>query len=342
MDTLFDKLSRISSGNGLDNPMVDNEETNQKTNRPDNSDDEFSFLTSIDDQYGKSGKKKRKKAFIDDLVDEYDALDRFVSDDMIDAFDGYLDDLDEDDEELRDSIISLGRKYHRETSSNAQNSEITKAFTAREKRLLGLYNEISDDKASIQKDIDQMRLARTRNFKALSDMIAAKNQMHSAQVTIEKELNSMTKTQFDLKAKEAAAKKDEAGENGSINSNAIKSLFGLGRGNMVSAMGGYSNISGASDYEDDDTPEKHGITDEVNDDENVDERFLAYEGMGVEYILLLDEENKMQDIIAEDQNGNLVPDYPMPTDYQSLNFNINQKLMSATDDYHRTYKIRYV
>lgn len=261
---------------------------------------------------------------------------------MIDAFDGYLDDLDEDDEELRDSIISLGRKYHRETSSNAQNSEITKAFTAREKRLLGLYNEISDDKASIQKDIDQMRLARTRNFKALSDMIAAKNQMHSAQVTIEKELNSMTKTQFDLKAKEAAAKKDEAGENGSINSNAIKSLFGLGRGNMVSAMGGYSNISGASDYEDDDTPEKHGITDEVNDDENVDERFLAYEGMGVEYILLLDEENKMQDIIAEDQNGNLVPDYPMPTDYQSLNFNINQKLMSATDDYHRTYKIRYV
>lgn len=355
---LADKLAFLSSGNsdGLDNPMY--EET-QNSDFPEpipkvlpvenevSHEEIFSDILG-DDSYGRKGKKGKKKNFLSDLVEKHDTLSAFSADVLADSLDGYLDELDEFDSELKDSLISLGRKYHRDTSSSAKASEMSKSYAAAEKRYRALYKEIDDDKVSIQKDIDQMRLARTRNFKALSDLIEAKNTQHNLQVSILEKINRMRKDEYELRMKEAAQAKENGEGANEINGGAIRSLFSLGRSDMVSAMGGYEGISGAVTEDSDgkpvyhgyeDTPESHGL--EFDEDSDGD-RFLQFEDCHPEWILLIDENENVQGVIAEGSDGEILPDYPIPENLKELNFNINKKLGSATDDYHRTYKVRVV
>lgn len=355
---LADKLAFLSSGNpdGLDNPMYeesDSSTTSEPVPRSNLSDDDSSHeevFSEIlgDDSFGRKGKKHKKKDFFADLVEKHDTLTNFSSDILADSLDGYLDELDEFDSELRDSLISLGRKYHRDTSTTAKSSEISKTYAAAEKRYRALYKEIDDDKVSIQKDIDQMRLARTRNFKALSDLIEAKNTQHNLQVSILEKINRMRKDEYELHMKEAAQAKENGEGANEVNGSAIRSLFSLGRSDMVSAMGGYEGISGAVTEDKDgnpvyqgyeDSPEAHGL--EFDEDTDGD-RFLQFEDCHPEWILLIDEDENVQGVIAEGSDGEILPDYPIPDNLNELNFNINKKLGTATDDYHRTYKVRVV
>lgn len=359
MSDLAKKLAQLSSSNsdGLDNPMC--EDASQETEAWDapkdidpwdqeDPDKKFSFLASIDESYGKRGKNKRKNGFVDDLMRRNTNLQNFSADRLADSLDSYLDELDEGDAELRDSLISMGRKYHRDTSATGKPSEISKAYASAEKRLRALHAEIADDKAALQKDIDQMRLARSRNHKALSELIEAKNSMHNAQLSIIKEINHMRKDEFDLKQKEAKIAREEGGEDGSVSSNTLRSLFSIGRGSMVDAMGGYEAISGArtnssnnANAYDDEPPDLEEDSSRADDD-NFDDRFLEFEELGVQLVVLIDEDEHVVDVIAEDKNGNSVYNYPMPTDYMNLNYNINRRMMTATDDYHRNYKVRVI
>ena len=290
-------------------------------------------------------KKKAKKGSLQDLVARNEVLTAFGVDELADELDYYLDDLDEDDLELRNSLVSMGRKYQRDHTASAESAEITKTFSGSEKKLKDLFEEIARDKESLQKDIDQMRLSRSRNFKAFSDMITAKNSFHSTQLSILKEMNAIKKTQYDLKYKEEARKKDEDAASASLSSNTIKELFSLGRGNMISAMGGYENISGAvtSDepiYDDTESEVESRYMEDLPSSEG--DKFLEYENRGVEYVLIIDEDDHVEDVIAEDRDGNVVPDYPLPTNFMELNYDIDKRLMRATDDYHRNYKVRIV
>ena len=104
----------------------------------------------------------------------YSKITKRMSADMIDEFESFLDDNSmfdsEESDELRNGLVSMGRKYARDTGISSDNSEIAKAFSSSEKRLNDLLTEISRDKLNIQKDIDQLRsMTRGKNFKALSD-----------------------------------------------------------------------------------------------------------------------------------------------------------------------------
>jgi len=351
---LADKLAFLSSSNsdGLDNPMYEDPSLSQdgeaeSTPSHDISQDGFRDILGPDDGSGRKGKKRHKKNFLEDLVERHDALEEFTSSNAADELDTYLDDLDEDDAELRDSLVSLGRKYHRDSSATGSTSEISKSYAAAEKKLRSLYKEIDDDKVSLQRDIDQMRLARSRNFKALSDMIEAKNTQHNIQLSILDKINRLRKDEYDIKFKEAARAKEEGVGANEVNGGAIRSLFSLGRRDMVSAMGGYEGISGATTEDDEgnpvfhsgeDAPEDHGIEDSNEDGD----KFLEFESLGVEYVLLIDEDENIQGLLAESADGEIIPDYPMPTNFSELTFNINKKMGVATDDYHRNYKLRVV
>lgn len=302
-------------------------------------------LNSFFADRGHSRGKKKKKGSIQDLMERNQVLDQFAVDELANELDYYLDELDEDDLELRDSLISMGRKYQREHGSSAQSSEISKMYSSSEKRLKALLDEIARDKESLQKDIDQMRLSRTRNFKAFSDMISAKKGYYDAQLSIIKEMNSMKKTQYDLKVKEEQRKKTEDAGNTSLSSNAIRDLFSIGRGGMVAAVGGYENISGAVGEDDtlppaDDQEEPSKYVEDLPEGEG--DRFLDYENLGVEYVLIINSDDEVVDVVAEDRDGHVVPDYPMPTDYMELHYDIDKRVMRATDDYHRNYKLRIV
>lgn len=359
MGDLAKKLAMLSSVNsdGLDNPMCEDTPTSQIEEPNDDYEEQepgfehtFSFLNGIDEECGRKGKGKRKLSFVDKLINQNAQLQSFSADAMADSLDSYLDDMDEGDVELRDSLVSMGRKYHRDTSVTGKSSEISKAYASAEKKLRAIHTELGEDKAAIQKDIDQMRLARSRNFKALSEMIETRTSMHKAQVDIIKELNRMRKDEWELKQKEAKAAQEAAGDANSVSSNTLRSLFSLGRGSMVDAMGGYETISGATTEDSDGKPvfssfsENTVDMDELDpiDDPNFDDRFLEFEDLGVQLILLIDEDEHVLDVTAEDKNGNTVYNYPMPTDYMNLNYDINRRMMTATDDYHRNYKVRIV
>lgn len=287
----------------------------------------------------------------------YKKITKRMTTDMIDDFESFLDDesnfSDEDSDELRNGLISMGRKYARDTGVSAEQSEITKTFSSSEKRLKDLYDEIARDKVNIQKDIDQLRgMTRGKNYKALSDLNSSKTSYHSTQLQAIKEMNAIKKTEFEMRMKERAAKlASTTGGGDDISTNTIRSLFGAGRNDIINAAGGYSRISGAtgssigqsfvSDDMSDDEIEQTYFSDEPEETTDGD-KFLEYEGKGVEYTLLVDDDNSPIEVVAKDRDGNVVPDYPMPTNVEQLQFNINMTTQSAEDELHRKYKVERI
>ena len=286
----------------------------------------------------------------------YSKITKKMSASMIDEFESFLDDDSmfdsEESDELRNGLVSMGRKYARDTGISSENSEITKTFSDSEKKLKCLYDEISKDKVNIQKDIDQLRsLTRGKNYKALSDLNSAKTSFHTTQLQAIKEMNAIKKAQFEMRMKERAAKMASGGDGREdISTNTIRSLFGAGRNDIVNAAGGYSKVSGAigstisdsfqSDLSDEEIEEKYFANepDEVTDGD----KFLEYEGQGVEYTLLVDDDNSPIEVVAKDREGHVIPDYPMPSNVDQLQFNINMTTQSAEDELHRKYRVEKV
>ena len=286
----------------------------------------------------------------------YSKITKRMSASMIDEFESFLDDDSmfdsEESDELRNGLVSMGRKYARDTGISSENSEITKTFSDSEKKLKSLYDEISKDKVNIQKDIDQLRsLTRGKNYKALSDLNSAKTSFHTTQLQAIKEMNAIKKAQFEMRMKERAAKMASGGDGSEdISTNTIRSLFGAGRNDIVNAAGGYSKVSGAigstisdsfqSDLSDEEIEEKYFANepDEITDGD----KFLEYEGQGVEYTLLVDDDNSPIEVVAKDREGHVIPDYPMPSNVDQLQFNINMTTQSAEDELHRKYRVEKV
>lgn len=312
-----------------------------------------SIIDDVDSRRYEEKKKKKKHGKVDKILQKGSSLiDRFASEEVIDEFDDFIANymFEDEDVTLKNNLISLGRKYARDTKVSGETSEITKAYSSSEKILNNILLEIEKDKEDVQKDITSMRLSRSKNYKALTELSEVKAQYHNIALNVVKELNSMKKAQFELQLKNDKNKASESDNTEMASNRAIQNLFGLGRGTMINAIGGYTSVSGAID---DDTASAR-----MSDDYSVDEdeliqrkyfsedveesdgdKFLKYENRGVEYVLLIDE-NGHKDVIAEDKDGNIVPDYPMPTDIDSLTFSISEITQTATDNYNRSYKLR--
>ena len=318
----------------------------------------------------KSKKSERKEfdLFFDDFTEDEDDIGKFRTGnaeldamtarsrklleqaDLLkaDQFDSFLDDdrlgADED-VEMRNRLISMGRKYARDSAQSKESSEITKTFADSETKLRELYDEVTKDKANLERDIERMRVP-GRGGKIMSDMIIAKNSYHNTQLSIVKELNSIKKTVFDLRTKEQARKEAEAAGSTDINPNTIQSIFSSSRSGMVQGIGGYSGVSGAEtdggiDFttdDDDEIIQQKYFSDE-NSGSSDGDKWLKYEDRGVEYVLITDEDNVPQTIIAEDRDGNQIYDYPIP-DINNLTFDIDPIGGMASDNLHRNYHLR--
>jgi hypothetical protein len=304
----------------------------------------------------KKNKKEKKDRFTKVMEDSKKIIEDYCDDESIFEFDNYIDNyfIEDEDATLKNNLINMGRKYNRDTAQSPETTEINKAFIPNEKALSGLFDEITKDKIALQKDIESLRMSRVKNYKNLAELLAAKNQLINASLQVVKEQTSIKKTQFDLQHKVNAKKNsEEAGDSASSTSRAISNLFSLGRTNILSSVGGYESISGATN---DENVNDAGISNNIYDDsdeaiqkkyfsedsrESDGDKFLKYENMGVDYVLLIDN-NGYQEVIAEDKHGNIVLDYPMPSNVKNLNFEISESTGTATDDFHRRYKVRNI
>lgn len=269
-------------------------------------------------------------------------------DDCIDALDEY-----DEDSELKNSILAIGRKYARENAASGEASEIVQAFAPQETKLNGLVNMINRDINTIEEDLRDMRMSRTRNFKYIGELTDVKSTLYNSEMAAIKELNQIKKMQFELKQKQKAA---EAGTNdSSLAAQAvIQSMFGMGHETLLNGVGGRAGTSGSyeDDYSDYDEYEsatssaadsvKETIIDASDNDDGSDgAKFLKYENLGVEYVLEEDDEGHTN-IYAEDKNGNRVDDYPLPSDPSTLSFERNERGGYATDQFARKYKLRHI
>ena len=346
MGSLGDSLSHFLVNNDesrFDNPFDDTSSQTSDSFDPDSFIEESKVLKKE-----RKAKKKKKDKFSEVLKQGEELIDSFRDDDMSEDLDDYLSDflLDDEDGELKRNLIRYGRKYARDTKMSAESSEISKTYSESEKLLDGLLKELDVDTEAIQKDITNMRMMRTRNYKTLSDLIESKATFHNTKLSVIKEMNAMKKNQIELQMKVDKTKKDESGDDSTIN-RTIQSLFGMGRDSIISS---YSDVSGSveagatneSSYgvnEDELIQKKY--FDNESDTESDGDKFLKYEGRGVHYILLYDDEGP-KEIIAEDNEGNIVPDYPTPTDPSNLDFTISESTGTATDNLANQYELRKI
>ena len=293
-----------------------------------------------------SKSKKSTVEFINETRRALDDIGEYTSSDFEDGLESLLE--MEEDEELKDSLLSMGRKYARDNEASEEAGEIFKAFSPQETKLNSLLTTLSKDAVALEKDIEEMRMARTRNYARLNEMISTKAQYENTKLAVIKELSSIKKTQFELKAK----LKDNSGSSDSYAAQSvIQSLFNVGPKELLNSVGGRERSSGSYeddydyDYSSDDTDSSYHesmIDAAASSGENVSDgdKFLKYENAGVEYVL---ERNKSDDsinIYAEDKDGNVVTDYPLPRDIPSLSFDINEKGGFALDQFSRRYKLR--
>ena len=318
-------------------------------NDSDKDSDAINQISSRSKEIREIKKKKKKDKFSKIVENGQSIIDEYIDDELIDDFDGFIGNflLDDEDVDLKRNLLRYGRKYARDTQVSGESSEITKAYSESEKLLSELLDEINEDKKQVQNDITTMRMMRTRNYKALSDLIESKAQFHNTALSAIKEMNSMKKAQFELQMKVDKSKKEDA-ENDAVSNRAIQQLFGIGRNNIMDSIGGYEGVSGALTTTDNDL-EYSSIVDEdkiihdkyFNDDEpqSDGDLFLKYEHLQVKYILLYDDDNHYE-IIAEDEDGNLIPDYPLPSNPDNLEFNISEATGTATDNFANQYILR--
>ena len=222
----------------------------------------------------KKKKKKKDKGLTSDLIDEEfeigaldndaDELRSFVNQSYDPEFDDLIENLFEEDEDtaLKNNLVSLGRKYARMVGTDAETSEISKAFSKREKALDDFIEELDRDSAGVQRDIEIMRGLRSRNYKALSDLISARSSMYNVKLSAIKQLTDITKSKFDLSMKMKKSEGDME-DSSNIASQAVQKLLGAGHKSLIDSVGGRAAISGAikTEYPDGSSSIEYDISD---------------------------------------------------------------------------------
>ena len=262
------------------------------------------------------------------------------------SIDHLLDNLGEEDENVRikSGLVGLGRKYARMHEDDGTASEVDKAFNPQIDKLNSLLVDVTRDTEEIEKDINQIRrLSNGRNYQRMNELIDTKATLHNTTLSIIKELSSIEKNKFDIKAKlnkNTADTMDPSMASGSI----LQNIFGIGHDALLNSVDGREGSSGAIMY--DEAPEdsdEYGESiynknfPDISDDESEGDKFIKYENRGVEMILE-EFDDGTKKIYAQDNEGNIVDDYPIPKDIDSLTFEINTRTGTATDQLQRKYK----
>lgn len=262
------------------------------------------------------------------------------------SIDHLLDNLGEEDENVRikSGLVGLGRKYARMHEDDGTASEVDKAFNPQIDKLNSLLVDVTRDTEEIEKDINQIRrLSNGRNYQRMNELIETKATLHNTTLSIIKELSSIEKNKFDIKSKlnkNNTESMDPSMASGSI----LQNIFGIGHDALLNSVDGREGSSGAIMY--DEAPEdsdEYGESiynknfPDISDDESEGDKFIKYENRGVEMILE-EFDDGTKKIYAQDNEGNIVDDYPIPKDIDALTFEINTRTGTATDQLQRKYK----
>ena len=316
----------------------------------DDDSDDFMFFNTSNSNASKRKRNPEDTWFDEDdnmsLQDMMKSLKDDISDDFIldDDFDALFD-PNNDDTALENNLIAQGRAYARKNGVDPELGEIEKAFAPQQKALRDLIADIDTDSKGVQRDIDGLRMSRTRNTKSLADLVSAKGSLTNIRLSAIKELSSIQKTIIDTNMKLKASDKMNAVGDDSEAAFAVQKL--LSSSNIMDSVGGLTGVSGA--FHDGENPNSHNSTmgylqsddDEMeakyaNEEDTEGDKYIKYENSGVKLHLQVYPDGS-QAVVAIDKDGNEVPDYPLPPNVENLKFNIHDDLGTASDHANREY-----
>lgn len=278
---------------------------------------------------------------------EDDAMDA-----LMDDFDELIEGAFESDENVafRNSLVTMGRKYAIEGMQHSgESSEVSRAFAKQEQMIYDLIDEEIKAGLSIQKDLEFLRTARTRSYKSIADLASAQASLFGQRHSAIAELNKIAEKKFSITSK--LKEGQDSGSEGAA-TRAVQQIFSMGRKSLV--MGDSPGDSGITeeeyqaslngqDYEAPlpaDPDSVINITRPVPDAVTDGDKFIEHENENVEYVLDIGEDGTRKDIYAINDAGEIIPDYPLPSDPSSLNFMINNLTGVAVDQLQRTYRVR--
>lgn len=315
------------------------------------------YVDDGDTPYNARIKEKKKKTSKITDRDEEDSLTAFLNglDDKLsnmgvltsDDFDALMDsvDIDDEDTELKTALAGMGRKYARDHAVSEGASEIDKAFAANEQMLRNILDEVNKDAVKIERDLEIMRGSSFgRNAMKTAELASTKKGLHDTRLAFIKELDNITIKKFELKTK--LEKDTGANDNSSVANNIMQQIFGMGRGAIIEDN--ENDYHEPSDVSDDNSMVVNSgeqYCDEYDKQKEMSEgdMYLKYEGRDIKVVAeFAAGTNECTDIYAEDEDGNRINDYPVPSDPSQLNFEINERAGIATDHLQRTYVYREI
>lgn len=305
------------------------------------------------DQFMTSRSESKKKSEYGDISDFDMNISEIVDDINVEFSDDTFVDMDEffdtfgdidADTELQNNLISLGRKYSHEGGSK-EVSDIQAKFVPQKTALTKLISDLDGDIALVGKDIAMMRMSRSRNFKAMSDLISAQSSLYSTKLSAIKEQSSIEKTIADLKLK-IDGKNSSAEDQSVTASMAIQQLFSGGENTPsvtinsedISSSGSSSEIIDRTINDDENLKNIFG---DSSDSDSEGDIYLKYEDRNVSTHCVINRETGEKHLIAKDSNGNIIPDYPIPPNSENLIFTIHDDLGTVTDNLGRDYILDY-
>lgn len=334
MSSTFDNLQALSKfqNSKFQNPFDSGKETKQYT--------------------PKKEYQKKERSVEDDikhLIDYAESKD--ITELSTSTLDGFFNELGEDDENsmLRANLINQGRKYARTHDDNGTTSEVDRAFNPQITMLNELLNVVSKDVVEISNDINDIRMMHSgRNYMRLNDLMATKAQLHNTSLQVIKQLSSIEKDKFDVKAKLSKDIVDT--DPNMMSGNILQNIFGIGHSALLESVGGRegsSGAGGATETYDDTNSDEYGEViynqeyPNTNGEETDGDKYLKYENRGVEMVLEESDDGTKR-VYAEDAEGNVIDDYPIPADAENLTFDINRRTGVAIDQLQRKYKYKSV
>lgn len=302
LDELDDNLILPST---ISNRVQPKEEKESKKDKEEDSDDWLNAIVSI--KAPKQNKKMKKK------------------------FEGFIragDDANKDKKSKKKKSGGELNNYHKE-------------FEPELNALKNLFNQQTTFSESLQRMYDEMggKKATTRGIgKFTIDLVEAISQSRSTTLSVLDKIISTKKTvsELDMKQKEKFGKKagSEFENNAQFASAFLAKAIQGGRelnNSDVPFDVGYSDVS---NYDDIGSILESTLVG-VERDPSVD-AFLKYEGRGIDVYIIMDSSGNW-DFIAEDPDGNVVDDYPLP---RKGTMTFMEDMGKAVDEYGQEYKLR--
>lgn len=304
--------------------------------------DDFDFLTEYENMMEELDNQDAMDILpkFDEDIDFYQAVDNWDND--------YV-------EEISEKLTKKGKRSYDKYKEDE--NEFKKEFAEELTMLYDLLDDANKFNKKLIKKYDSIDGSKAKGTsKYLNDLIASVLTSNTNKLQIIKEITNLKKTIQELKIK-SDGKNNRTLEDDSLESQAnsfFNNIMNVGRNNFISALNGddmqFANTEYSSDTDIEYANTLPDVQEEIHDriserlmnedrtrsDEA--EKYIIYENLKPEYVILRSALDNSWEVIAVDKDGQRIPDYPVPSKKDLGRMKFSQDGRFATDAFGRSYK----